>query len=94
MNAPALFMALFNGAWQGALLCLAAYGLLNSFRRLNAATRYAVWSALLAISSAAAGRELCVLRAARHARREDANCETGDSRGEPSRTVPLAFLSG
>jgi len=50
MNAPALFMALFNGAWQGALLCLAAYGLLNSFRRLNAATRYAVWSALLAIS--------------------------------------------
>ena len=50
MNGPALFMALFNGAWQGALLCLAAYGLLNSFRRLNAATRYAVWSALLAIS--------------------------------------------
>ncbi len=50
MNAPALFMALFNGAWQGALLCLAAFALLRVFRRLNAATRYTVWSALLAIS--------------------------------------------
>ncbi len=50
MNAPALFMALFNGAWQGALLCLAAFALLRVFRRLNAATRYTIWSALLVIS--------------------------------------------
>lgn len=50
MNAPALFMALFNGAWQGALLCLAAFGLLHIFRRLNAATRYAIWSSLLLIA--------------------------------------------
>ena len=50
MNAPALVMALFNGAWQGTLLCLAAFGLLQGFRRLNAATRYAIWSALLGIS--------------------------------------------
>jgi multisubunit Na+/H+ antiporter MnhG subunit len=50
MNAPALFMALFNGAWQGALLCLVAFALLRAFRRLNAATRYTIWSALLVIS--------------------------------------------
>ena len=50
MNAPALFMALFNGAWQGALLCAAAFGLLHVFRRLNAATRYAIWSSLLLIA--------------------------------------------
>ncbi|HEX5275868.1 MAG TPA: M56 family metallopeptidase [Candidatus Rubrimentiphilum sp.] len=50
MNAPVLFMALFNGAWQGALLCSAAFGLLHVFRRLNAATRYAIWSSLLLIA--------------------------------------------
>jgi beta-lactamase regulating signal transducer with metallopeptidase domain len=50
MNAPTLFMALFNGAWQGALLCAAAFGLLQVFRRLNAATRYAIWSSLLLIA--------------------------------------------
>ncbi len=50
MNTPALFMALFNGAWQGALLCVAAFGLLHNFRRLNAATRYAIWSSLLLIA--------------------------------------------
>jgi beta-lactamase regulating signal transducer with metallopeptidase domain len=50
MNAPALLMALFNGAWQGTVLCLGALGLLQGFRRLNAATRYAIWSALLGIS--------------------------------------------
>jgi beta-lactamase regulating signal transducer with metallopeptidase domain len=50
MNAPALFMALFNGAWQGGLLCAAAFGLLHIFRRLNAATRYAIWSSLLLIA--------------------------------------------
>ena len=50
MSAPALFMALFNGAWQGAALCAAAFGLLHIFRRLNAATRYAIWSSLLLIA--------------------------------------------
>lgn len=50
MNAPALVMALFNGAWQGALLVAAAYGTLRIFRHLNAATRYAIWSALLGIA--------------------------------------------
>ena len=50
MNAPALLMALFNGAWQGTVLCLGAFGLLQGFRKLNAATRYAIWSALLGIS--------------------------------------------
>lgn len=50
MNAAVLVMALFNGAWQGALLCAAAFGVLRIFRRLNAATRYAIWSALLLIA--------------------------------------------
>lgn len=50
MNAPALLMALFNGAWQGTLLCLSAFVLLARFRKLNAATRYAIWSALLGIA--------------------------------------------
>lgn len=50
MNTPALVMALFNGAWQGAALVGAAYAALRIFRHLNAATRYAIWSALLAIA--------------------------------------------
>jgi beta-lactamase regulating signal transducer with metallopeptidase domain len=50
MNAPALFMALFNGAWQGAILCAAAFVVLQVFRHLNAATRYAIWSSLLLIA--------------------------------------------
>jgi beta-lactamase regulating signal transducer with metallopeptidase domain len=50
MNAAAIFMAMFNGAWQGALLCAAAFGLLRIFRHLNAATRYAIWSSLLLIA--------------------------------------------
>lgn len=49
MNAPALVMALFNGAWQGMLLCLAVLGILRLYRGLNAATRYAIWSAVLGI---------------------------------------------
>ncbi|HET9392755.1 MAG TPA: M56 family metallopeptidase [Candidatus Rubrimentiphilum sp.] len=50
MNAPALLMALFNGAWQGTVLCLGAFVLLARFRKLNAATRYAIWSGLLGIA--------------------------------------------
>jgi beta-lactamase regulating signal transducer with metallopeptidase domain len=50
MNAPALLMALLNGAWQGAVLVGAAYAALGVFRRLNAATRYAIWSSLLGIA--------------------------------------------
>lgn len=49
MNAPALVMALFNGAWQGTLLCLAVIAILRFYRGLNAATRYAIWSAVLGI---------------------------------------------
>ena len=50
MNAAAILMALFNGAWQGTLLGLAALALLRHFRGLNAATRYAIWSGLLVLT--------------------------------------------
>ena len=49
MNAASLLVALFNGAWQGAVLCVIAKVVLRSFRRLNAATMFAVWGALWAI---------------------------------------------
>lgn len=49
MSAAALLVALFNGAWQGVVLCAIAYVVLRSFRRLNAATLFAVWGALWAI---------------------------------------------
>jgi beta-lactamase regulating signal transducer with metallopeptidase domain len=47
-----LLTALFNGAWQGALLCMLAYLVLRTQRRLNATTMFAVWSVLLAIALA------------------------------------------
>lgn len=52
MNYALLLTALFNGAWQGAVLCTAAYFAFQAVRRLNAATMFAVWSALLAIALA------------------------------------------
>ena len=50
MNASLLLTALFNGAWQGALLCASAVAIFRLFRRLNATTMFAVWSVLLAIA--------------------------------------------
>lgn len=50
MNASLLLTALFNGAWQGALLCGAAALIFRFFRRLNATTMFTVWSVLLAIA--------------------------------------------
>lgn len=52
MNAALLLTALFNGAWQGAVLCFAAYAAFQLLRRLNATTMFAVWSALLVIALA------------------------------------------
>lgn len=50
MNAALLLTALFNGAWQGALLCALALLAFRLFRRLNATTMFTVWSILLAIA--------------------------------------------
>src|SRR5690348_1986151 len=52
MNAALVLTALFNGAWQGAVLCFAAYAAFQMLRRLNATTMFAVWSALLVIALA------------------------------------------
>jgi beta-lactamase regulating signal transducer with metallopeptidase domain len=49
MNAALVLTALFNGAWQGAVLCGAAYIVLRRMRALNATTMFTVWSVLLAI---------------------------------------------
>ncbi|HLI96354.1 MAG TPA: M56 family metallopeptidase [Candidatus Baltobacteraceae bacterium] len=50
MNASLLLTALFNGAWQGAALCVLALLAFRIFRRLNATTMFAVWSVLLGIA--------------------------------------------
>jgi beta-lactamase regulating signal transducer with metallopeptidase domain len=50
MNASLALTALFNGAWQGAVLCTLAVLVFRLFRRLNATTMFAVWSVLLAIA--------------------------------------------
>jgi len=50
MNAALLLTALFNGAWQGALLCAGAVVAFRLFRRLNATTMFTVWSVLLVIT--------------------------------------------
>lgn len=52
MNYALLLTALFNGAWQGAVLCGTAYLALQTTRRLNATTMFAVWSVLLGIALA------------------------------------------
>ena len=52
MNAALLLTALFNGAWQGAALCAVTLFAFRIYRRLNAATMFTVWSALLAITVA------------------------------------------
>ena len=49
MNAASVLTALFNGAWQGALLCGAAYIAFRFVRTLNATTMFTVWSVLLGI---------------------------------------------
>ncbi len=49
MNAPLLLAAIFNGTWQGTLLCGAAYAVLRRARSWNASTLFTVWSILLAI---------------------------------------------
>lgn len=49
MNAALVLTALFNGAWQGAVLCGAAYVVLRRMRALNATTVFSVWSVLLCI---------------------------------------------
>ncbi|HZZ66472.1 MAG TPA: M56 family metallopeptidase [Candidatus Baltobacteraceae bacterium] len=49
MNAAQLLTALFNGAWQGTLLCGCALLAFRMFRRLNATTMFALWSGLLII---------------------------------------------
>jgi beta-lactamase regulating signal transducer with metallopeptidase domain len=50
MNAALAVTALFNGAWQGGVLCALAVVAFRVFRRLNAATMFIVWSALLLIA--------------------------------------------
>jgi beta-lactamase regulating signal transducer with metallopeptidase domain len=50
MNAALILTALFNGAWQGGLLCTAAVLAFRLFRRLNATTMFTVWSVLLMIA--------------------------------------------
>jgi beta-lactamase regulating signal transducer with metallopeptidase domain len=50
VNAALILSAIFNGAWQGTLLCLAALLTFRMFRRLNATTMFTVWSVLLAIA--------------------------------------------
>lgn len=50
MNAALVLTALFNGAWQGAVLCTLAVLAFRLFRRLNATTMFTVWSVLLAIA--------------------------------------------
>lgn len=52
MNAALVLTALFNGAWQGAVLCTIAVFAFRLFRRLNATTMFTVWSVLLAIAVA------------------------------------------
>lgn len=52
MNYALLLTALFNGAWQGAVLCAAAYFAFQRVRGLNATTMFAVWSVLLAMALA------------------------------------------
>jgi bla regulator protein blaR1 len=52
MNAALVLTALFNGAWQGAVLCTLAVFAFRLFRRLNATTMFTVWSVLLAITVA------------------------------------------
>ncbi len=49
MNAGLLLAALFNGAWQGVVLCALAFFAFRFFRRPNATTMFTVWSALLTI---------------------------------------------
>lgn len=49
MNSASILTALFNGAWQGALLCGAAYVAFRFARTLNATTMFTVWSVLLGI---------------------------------------------
>ncbi len=49
MNAPLMLLAIFNGAWQGAVLCALAYFFFRCVRSLNATTMFTVWSVLLAI---------------------------------------------
>lgn len=49
MSAALLLTALFNGAWQGALLCAGAYIAFRFVRKLNASTMFTVWSVLLGI---------------------------------------------
>ncbi|HUJ22242.1 MAG TPA: M56 family metallopeptidase [Bryobacteraceae bacterium] len=44
--------ALFNGLWQGLVVCALAAGALACHRRCNAATRYAVWLVTLAVIAA------------------------------------------
>ena len=50
MNAALVLTALFNGAWQGAVLCGLGLLVFRFFRRLNATTMFTVWSVLLAIA--------------------------------------------
>ena len=52
MSAALLATALFNGAWQGALLCGFAVIVFRIFRRLNATTMFTVWNVLLLITLA------------------------------------------
>jgi len=52
MNAALVLTALFNGAWQGAVLCTLAVLAFRLFRRLNATTMFTVWTVLLAIAVA------------------------------------------
>lgn len=52
MSGALILTALFNGAWQGALLCGLASIAFARFRRLNATTMFTVWTALLVIAIA------------------------------------------
>ncbi len=49
MNCSILLVSLFNGAWQGAVLCIVAHFALLLVRRRNAATISVVWTVLLGI---------------------------------------------
>lgn len=49
MSAASILTALFNGAWQGAVLCATAYCAFRLVGRLNAATMFAAWAAVWAM---------------------------------------------
>src|SRR5271163_989975 len=50
--ASEILLAVLNSLWQAALVAAAVWLALRFFRRVNAATRYAIWWAVLAVTLA------------------------------------------